>query len=174
MSSRLSSLDSGTRRASAASFIQFDRQLRQNPARFIRSRFCTSACARRCSTRRRKAAASSSVRVLSSSAMAASFHQESRGASCSLENSHCPTYFPAAEYLPLQGLFDSHILEPQFESHAILDAAEVLEAPSHHEWAWLAVISSPAAQAGNYPGGESKRPFRMRVLLPFSVAFELS
>src|ERR1700720_3217118 len=103
MSSRLSSLESGTRRASAASFIQFDRQLRQNPARFIRSRFCTSACARRCSTRRRKAAASSSVRVLSSSAMAASFHQEIRGASCSLENSHCPTYFPAAEYPPLQG-----------------------------------------------------------------------
>src|SRR6266480_1321404 len=105
MSSRLSSLDSGTRRASAASFIQFDRQLRQNPARFIRSMFCTSVCARRCSTRRRKAAASSSVRVLSSSAMAASFHQvEIRGACCPFENSHSPTHFPAAEYLPLHEL----------------------------------------------------------------------
>ena len=54
---------------SASSFIQLDRQLRQKPARFIRSMFCTSVRVRRCSTRRRKTAASSSVRVLSSRAM---------------------------------------------------------------------------------------------------------
>src|SRR3954471_15663548 len=55
--------------ASASSFIQFDRQLRQKPARFIRSMFWTSVRARRCSTRRRKTAASSSVLVLSSIVM---------------------------------------------------------------------------------------------------------
>src|SRR6185295_7106350 len=52
--------------SSAASFIQFDRQLRQKPARFIMSMFCTSVRDRRCSTSRRYTAASSSVRVLSS------------------------------------------------------------------------------------------------------------
>src|ERR1700719_5241554 len=56
--------------ASASSLSQFDRQLRQKPARFIRSIFCTSVRERRCSTRRRKAAASSSVLVLSSIVMA--------------------------------------------------------------------------------------------------------
>src|SRR5438105_2703571 len=56
--------------ASASSFIQFDRQLRQKPARFIRSMFWTSVRERRCPTRRRKAAASSSVLVLSSIVMA--------------------------------------------------------------------------------------------------------
>src|SRR5437868_14050063 len=70
-SSRLSSLLIGTPAASAASFIQLDRQLRQNPARFIRSIFWTSVRERRCSTRRRNAAASSSVLVLSSIAMTA-------------------------------------------------------------------------------------------------------
>ena len=49
--------------ASAASRYQRLRQLRQKPARFIRSMFCTSVRSRRCSTRRRNAAASSSVRV---------------------------------------------------------------------------------------------------------------
>ena len=68
-----------TPRASAASFIQLDRQLRQKPARFIRSMFCTSVRARRCSTRRRNAAASSSVRVLSSSGMGASSFSSRRG-----------------------------------------------------------------------------------------------
>src|SRR5260370_16277556 len=56
--------------ASASSFIQLDRQLRQNPAKFIRSMFWTSVRERRCSTRRRKTAASSSVLVLSSIVMA--------------------------------------------------------------------------------------------------------
>ena len=56
--------------ASASSFIQLDRQLRQKPARFIRSMFWTSVRLRRCSTRRRKTAASSSVLVLSSIVMA--------------------------------------------------------------------------------------------------------
>src|SRR5205823_1093852 len=51
---------------SAASRYQRDRQLRQNPARFIRSMFCTSVRSRRCATSVRNAAASSSVRVLSS------------------------------------------------------------------------------------------------------------
>src|ERR1035437_4352058 len=41
-------------------------QLRQKPARFIRSIFCTSVRSRRCATSRRNAAASSSVRVFSS------------------------------------------------------------------------------------------------------------
>ena len=59
-------LGQGQARASAASFSQFDRQLRQKPARFMRSMFCTSVRSRRCSTRRRKAAASSSVRVAAS------------------------------------------------------------------------------------------------------------
>src|SRR5215510_6740431 len=67
--SRLSSLLSATPLASAASFIQLDRQLRQKPARFIRSMFCTSVRPRRCSTSRRNTAASSSVRVLSSRSM---------------------------------------------------------------------------------------------------------
>src|SRR5947199_411637 len=58
--------------ASAASFSQLERQLRQKPARFIRSMFWTSVRARRCSTRRRNTAASSSVRVLSSGIMALS------------------------------------------------------------------------------------------------------
>ena len=53
-------------RSSAASRYQRDRQLRQKPARFIRSIFCTSVRSRRCATSRRKVAASSSVRVLSS------------------------------------------------------------------------------------------------------------
>src|SRR5688572_18725926 len=44
----------------AASRYQLERQLRQKPARFIRSMFCTSVRSRRCSTRRRKAAASKS------------------------------------------------------------------------------------------------------------------
>src|SRR5437660_1947979 len=64
--SRVSSLESATPLESAASFIQLDRQLRQKPARFIRSMFCTSVRARRCSTRRRNTAASGSVWVLSS------------------------------------------------------------------------------------------------------------
>src|SRR5262249_39408360 len=53
-------------RSSAAARYHFDRQLRQNPARFIRSIFCTSTRSRKCCTSLRKAAASSSVRVLSS------------------------------------------------------------------------------------------------------------
>src|SRR6202790_1213664 len=55
--------------ASAASLSQLDRQLRQKPARFIKSIFWTSVRDRRCSTRRRKTAASSSVLVLSSIVM---------------------------------------------------------------------------------------------------------
>src|SRR5258707_13964068 len=51
--------------ASASSLRQLDRQLRQKPARFIRSIFWTSVRERRCSTRRRKVAASRSVLVLS-------------------------------------------------------------------------------------------------------------
>ena len=50
-------------RSPAAARYHFERQLRQKPARFIRSMFCTSGCARRCSTSVRNAAASSSVRV---------------------------------------------------------------------------------------------------------------
>src|SRR6195952_5492072 len=56
--------------ASASSLSQFDRQLRQKPARFIRSMFWTSVRERRCSTRRRNTAASNSVLVLSSVVMA--------------------------------------------------------------------------------------------------------
>src|SRR5262249_27165315 len=67
--SRLSSLPSATPDLSASSFIQFDRQLRQKPARFIRSMFCTAVRLRRCSTTRRKTAASRPGRVLSSRAM---------------------------------------------------------------------------------------------------------
>src|SRR5438270_794688 len=52
--------------ALASARYHFDRQLRQKPARFIKSMFWTSVRSRRCSTRRRKVAASSSVRVLSS------------------------------------------------------------------------------------------------------------
>src|SRR5258708_35320562 len=55
--------------ASASSLSQLDRQLRQKPARFIRSIFWTSVRERRCSTRRRNTAASSSVLVLSSIVM---------------------------------------------------------------------------------------------------------
>src|SRR5689334_14955320 len=55
-----------TPRSCAAARYHFERQLRQKPARFIRSMFCTSLLSRRCSTRRRNAAASSSVRVASS------------------------------------------------------------------------------------------------------------
>src|SRR3974377_2370133 len=66
MASLLWSLVIGTPLASASSFSQLDRQLRQKPARFIRSMFWTSVRERRCATRRRKAAASSSVLVLSS------------------------------------------------------------------------------------------------------------
>src|SRR5262245_59521311 len=69
MASRLSSLVKETPLASAASLSQFERQLRQNPARFIRSMFCASVRSLRCSTRRRNAAASSSVFVRSSIAM---------------------------------------------------------------------------------------------------------
>src|SRR5947208_9868603 len=69
MASRLSSLLISAPRASASSLSQLDRQLRQKPARFIRSMFRTSLRERRCSTSRRKAAASSSVLVLSSIAM---------------------------------------------------------------------------------------------------------
>src|SRR3954453_22906049 len=67
--SRLSSLLIAMPLASASSLSQLDRQLRQKPARFIKSMFWTSLRERRCSTRRRKAAASSSVLVLSSIAM---------------------------------------------------------------------------------------------------------
>src|SRR5712692_1277493 len=109
MVSRLSSLDIGTPRASAASFIQLDRQLRQKPARFIRSRFCTSVRTRKCSTRRRNAAASSSVRVLSSSAilsssvMGASFHQQGKNEVLDrnldeLKNSDGSMLFPAGSH----------------------------------------------------------------------------
>ena len=49
-----------------AARYHFDRQLRQKPARFMRSMFCTSGWARKCSTSVRNAAASSSVRVRSS------------------------------------------------------------------------------------------------------------
>src|SRR4051812_15229078 len=69
IASRLSSLVIDVPLASAASLSQFDRQLRQKPARFIRSMFCTSLRERRCSTRRRNTAASSSVLVLSSVVM---------------------------------------------------------------------------------------------------------
>src|SRR5690349_8629091 len=63
--SRLSSLVMARPRASASSFSQLERQLRQKPARFIKSIFWTSVRARKCSSRRLKAAASSSVVVLS-------------------------------------------------------------------------------------------------------------
>src|SRR5262249_16203864 len=81
--SRLWSLVSATPLASAASFIQLPRQLRQKPARFIRSMFCTSVRARRCSTSRRNTAASSSVWVLLSRAITGSSlmsHQDRRAA----------------------------------------------------------------------------------------------
>src|SRR3974377_739283 len=73
IASRLSSLDMAAPLASAASFIQLERQLRQKPARFIKSMFCTSVRKRKCPTRRRNAAASSSVLVFSSMAMTATF-----------------------------------------------------------------------------------------------------
>src|SRR5262249_38745494 len=101
--SRLSSLDIGTPRASAASFIQFDKQLRQKPARFIRSRFCTSVRLRKCSTRRRNAAASSSVRVLSSSAMAVPF--ACKGGAFSLG-------FPAIRIVMAGGAFQRALRAP--------------------------------------------------------------
>src|ERR671910_3134511 len=69
MISRDSSLEISTPAAFAASRYQLDRQLRQKPARFIRSMFCTSVRSRRCCTRVRNAAASSSVRVASSRGM---------------------------------------------------------------------------------------------------------
>ena len=62
---------SATPRSSAAARYHFDKQLRQNPARFIRSMFCTSVRSRRCATSLRNAAASSSVRVASSRSMPA-------------------------------------------------------------------------------------------------------
>src|SRR5215475_11558907 len=95
MVSRLSSLVIGTPRASAASFIQFDKQLRQKPARFIKSMFCTSVRARKCSTRRRNAAASSSVRVLSSSAIAGSFQLRSKVHLRVIKNRDAADRFPA-------------------------------------------------------------------------------
>jgi hypothetical protein len=57
---------------------------------------------------------------------------------------------------PLVALSDSHILEPQFECNAILDALEVFEASAHHEWTWLAIIAGPAAESGNYPSGKGE------------------
>src|SRR3569832_466976 len=60
MISRAASFDSATPSASAASRYQLDRQLRQKPARFIRSMFWTSPRSRKCCTSRRKAAASKS------------------------------------------------------------------------------------------------------------------
>src|SRR5262249_16385235 len=63
-------------RSSAAARYHLDRQLRQNPARFIRSTFCTSVRSRRCCTRRRKAAASSSMRVWWSMSVLLSAHRE--------------------------------------------------------------------------------------------------
>src|SRR5680860_1732144 len=66
MSALASSLPSAMPRSSAASRYQVERQLRQKPARSIRSIFWTSVRSRKCSTNRRKAAASSSVLVFSS------------------------------------------------------------------------------------------------------------
>src|SRR5579875_370929 len=66
-------------RSSALSRYQRDRQLRQKPARFIRSRFCTSVRSRKCATSLRKAPASSSVRVLASISMTVSFDLLSMG-----------------------------------------------------------------------------------------------
>src|SRR5690606_20512377 len=60
MISREASLSRSAPAALAASRYQFDRQLRQKPARFIMSMFCTSVRSRRCCTSRRKAAASKS------------------------------------------------------------------------------------------------------------------
>src|SRR6185295_8107447 len=87
--SRLWSLLMARPFSSAASFIQFDRQLRQKPARFIMSMFCTSVRLRRCSTRRRYTAASSSVRVLSS--MTGSY-----GETQDRHNAHCFEDLPRA------------------------------------------------------------------------------
>src|ERR1700744_3698501 len=72
-------------RSPAASRYQRLRQLRQKPARFIMSMFCTSVRSRRCSTRRRNAAASSSVRVFSSSCGAVM-----AGLLCLSEKRTCP------------------------------------------------------------------------------------
>ena len=70
-------LGKGTPRSSAASLSQFERQLRQKPARFIKSMFWTSVRSRRCSTSRRKAAASSSVLIARSISL---IHLSSRAA----------------------------------------------------------------------------------------------
>src|SRR5690242_15860816 len=56
-------------RASAPARYHFDRQLRQNPAWLLRSRFSPSLRSPRCATSRRKVAASSAVRVFSSIAI---------------------------------------------------------------------------------------------------------
>jgi len=56
-------LAKGNAVSAAASWYQLDRQLRQNPARFMRSMFCTSVRSRKCATSRRNAAASSCVAV---------------------------------------------------------------------------------------------------------------
>ncbi len=61
--SRAASLPISTPVSAAASRYQLARQLRQKPARFIRSMFWTSLRVLRCSTRRRNTAASNSVRV---------------------------------------------------------------------------------------------------------------
>ena len=80
MTSRAPSLVSSRPWPLAASWYQLARQLRQKPARFIRSMFCTSLRSRRCSTSRRKAAASSSVTsVLSILVMAPISVRPSRG-----------------------------------------------------------------------------------------------
>src|SRR5688500_6119332 len=73
-----------------------------------------------------------------------------------------------ANPLPRHGLFDSHISDAQ--GCAVFDESEVVESPAHHLWSWFAIVSGPAAEAGNGPGGEGEGTLGVGVLLPRGVA----
>ena len=60
----------------------------------------------------------------------------------------------APQYLPPCGLSDSHIVEP--EGSAVLDALEVIEAPSHDEWTGLAIVTGPSSEAADHPGSKGE------------------
>ena len=60
----------------------------------------------------------------------------------------------APQYLPPCGLSDSHIVEPK--GSAVLDALEVIEPPSHDEWAGFAIVTGPSSEAADHPGREGE------------------
>src|ERR1700761_2993296 len=70
---------------------------------------------------------------------------------------------------PGRALRDAHMF---VAFDALEHSLEPREPPDEYDRPWLAAISGPSAKPGANPGGMSQRAGRMRVPLPFGLAFQ--